>query len=117
MLAQFISRIANELHKQGRKVIFWGEYPLALSDIPALPSHLINGEYDSSTAPIYKKNGIRQFIYTYTQGEEPLFPSYYPMSSGDTFADADKDRATGRVEGMLKTISSAHQNIKPILRE
>jgi hypothetical protein len=107
LLVQFISRIANELHKQGRKVIFWGEYPLTPSDIPALPSHLINGEYDSSTASTYKAHGIRQFIYTYTEGEEPLFPSYYPMSSGDTLADAEKDRATGRVEGMLKTISSA----------
>ena len=107
LLAQFISRIANELHKQGRKVIFWGEYPLTPSDIPALPSHLISGEYDSSTAPIYKKNGIRQFVYTYTQGEEPLFPNYYPMLSDDSIADQDRDRATGRVEGMLKTISSA----------
>jgi len=107
LLAQFIGSITNSLHKQGRKVIFWGEYPLTPSDIPTLPSYLINGEYDSSTASIYKKNGIRQFIYTYTQGEEPLFPSYYPMSSGDTLSDADKDRAIGRVEGMLKTISSA----------
>jgi len=107
LLAQFINRIADELHKQGRKVIFWGEYPLTPSDIPTLSSHLINGEYDSSTAAIYKSNGIRQFVYTYTQGEEPLFPSYYPMSSGDTLADMDKDRATGRVEGMLKTIVSA----------
>lgn len=107
LLAQFISRIANELHKQGRKVIFWGEYPLTPSDISALPSHIISGEYDSSTASVYKENGIRQFVYTYTQGEEPLFPSYYPLSSGDSVADADRDRATGRVEGMLKTISSA----------
>ncbi|HEY6978417.1 MAG TPA: glycoside hydrolase family 20 zincin-like fold domain-containing protein [Chitinophagaceae bacterium] len=107
LLTEFISRIANKLHKQGRKVIFWGEYPLTPADIPALPSHLINGEYDSSTAMIYKKHGMRQFIYTYTQGEEPLFPSYYPMSSGDSLSDAEKDRATGRVEGMLKTITSA----------
>lgn len=107
LLAQFINRIADELHKQGRKVIFWGEYPLTPSDIPTLSSHLINGEYDSSTASIYKSNQIRQFIYTYTQGEEPLFPSYYPMSSGDTLADMEKDRATGRVEGILKTIVSA----------
>lgn len=107
LLAQFTGRIANELHKRGRKVIFWGEYPLTPSDIPALPSHLINGVYDSSTASEFKEHGMRQFIYTYTQGEEPLFPSYYPMSSGKTVADAAKDRATGRVEGMLNTISSA----------
>jgi hexosaminidase len=107
LLAKYITRIANELHKQGRTVIFWGEYPLTPSDIPALPSHLVNGVYDSAWAPLFKAHGMRQLIYTYTQGEEPLFPSYYPMSSGDTILDASKDRATGRVEGMLKTISSA----------
>lgn len=107
LLARFTGRIADELHKQGRRVIFWGEYPLTPSDIPTLPSHLVNGVYDSSTASKYRENKMRQFIYTYTQGEEPLFPSYYPMSSGDSVADAAKDRATGRVEGMLKTISSA----------
>lgn len=107
LLAKFTGRIADALHKQGRRVIFWGEYPLTPSDIPTLPSHLVNGVYDSSTASKYRENKMRQFIYTYTQGEEPLFPSYYPTSSGNNVADAAKDRATGRVEGMLTTISSA----------
>lgn len=107
LLAQFITRIADELHKKGRKVIFWGEYPLTPSDIPALPSYLINGVYDSATASLYKQNGMRQCIYTYTQGEEPLFPSHYPISSGDSLSDINRDRATGRVEGILQTISSA----------
>jgi len=107
LLAKFTARMAEELYRQGRRVIFWGEYPLTSSDIPTLPSYLINGVYDSSTASKYRENKMRQFIYTYTQGEESLFPSYYPMSSGDSIADATSDRATGRVEGMLKTISSA----------
>ncbi|WP_157580807.1 glycoside hydrolase family 20 zincin-like fold domain-containing protein [Segetibacter koreensis] len=107
LLAHFTRRIADELNKKERKVSFWGEYPLEPEDIPLLPSHLINGVYDSSTASKYKANKMRQYIYTYTEGEEPLFPSYYPMSSGDTVADAGNDRRTGRVEGMLKTISSA----------
>ncbi|HLL44643.1 MAG TPA: glycoside hydrolase family 20 zincin-like fold domain-containing protein [Segetibacter sp.] len=107
LLAQFISRISNELHKRGRTVIIWGEYPLTPSDISALPSHLVNGVYDSGWAFKFKEHGIRQMIYTYTQGAEPLFPSYYPMSSGDSVLDTERDRATGRVEGVLKTISSA----------
>ena len=107
LLAHFTRRIADELHKKGRKVSFWGEYPLEPEDIGLLPSHLINGVYDNSTASKYKANKMRQYIYTYTEGEEPLFPSYYPMSSGDTVADASSDRKTGRVGGMLKTISSA----------
>ncbi len=107
LLAQFISRISNELHKRGRTVIIWGEYPLTPSDIPSLPSHVVNGVYDSEWALKFKEHRMRQFIYTYTQGEEPLFPSYYPMSSGDSVLDKEQDRATGRVEGMLKTIASA----------
>ena len=107
LLARFVSRLANELHRRGRTVIIWGEYPLTPEDIPSLPSHVVNGVYNSEWASAFKANRMRQLIYTYTQGEEPLFPSYYPMSSGDTALDAARDRATGRVEGLLKTISSA----------
>ena len=107
LLARFITRIANELHKRGRKVIIWGEYPLTPADITSLPSHVINGVYDSEWAPKFKAHGMRQFIYTYTQGGEVAFPVYYPLSSGDSTRDKELDRATGRVEGMRRTISSA----------
>lgn len=107
LLAQFITRIANELHRRGRKVIIWGEYPLTPADITSLPSHVINGVYDSEWAPKFKEHEMRQFIYTYTQGGEVLFPVYYPLSSGDSTRDKELDRATGRVEGMRQTISSA----------
>lgn len=107
LFAQFINRIADELHKRGRKVIIWGEYPLTPSDITSLSSHIINGVYDSAWAPKFKAHGMRQFIYTYTQGGEVLFPVYYPLSSGDSIKDKELDRFTGRVEGMRQTISSA----------
>jgi hypothetical protein len=50
---------------------------------------------------------MRQFIYTSTQGEELMFPGYYPISSDDRLSGATKDQVKGRVDEILKTISSA----------
>jgi hexosaminidase len=81
LLAHFVSQIANPLHDAGRTVIFWGEYPLKPGDIPALPSHLVNGEvYGPAFDPLFKKRGIRQMIYTSTQGGEArFFPDYFAL--------------------------------------
>jgi hexosaminidase len=81
LLARFISQVANPLHDAGRTVIFWGEYPLKPADIEALPSHLVNGEvYGPDYDPVYKKHGIRQLIYTSTQGGEArFFPDYFTL--------------------------------------
>lgn len=106
LLAQFIGRMADTLKKYGRKVIFWGEYPLAIDDIKKLPTHLINGVYDSSWAPAFKERGIRQLIYTSTQGEEPLFPNYYPLPAGKTL-HKENENITARVPDLLRTITKA----------
>jgi hypothetical protein len=81
LLAEFIAKVANPLHEQGRTVIFWGEYPLKPSDIEALPPHMINGEvYGPDFDPVYRKHGIRQMIYTSTQGGEArFFPDYFSL--------------------------------------
>jgi hexosaminidase len=81
LLAQFITKVANPLHEQGRTVIFWGEYPLKPADIAALPAHLINGEvYGPDFDPVFRKHGIRQMIYTSTQGgESRFFPDYFSL--------------------------------------
>ena len=81
LLAHFIARIANPLHDAGRTVVFWGEYPLKPADIAALPSHLVNGEvYGPEFDPVYRKRGIRQMIYTSTQGGEArFFPDYFTL--------------------------------------
>ena len=82
LLADFIGQVADPLHKQGRTVIFWGEYPLVPSDIASLPSHLVNGEvYGPEFDPVYRKHGIRQMIYTSTQGETRMFPDYFPLAN------------------------------------
>ena len=84
LLADFISRSAAYLHQRGRTVLFWGEYPLKPEDIGALPSYLVNGEMAGPEFdPVFKAHGIRQLIYTSTQGEEPLFPNYHPLPAAE----------------------------------
>ena len=106
LLAQFIDRMADTLKGYGRKVIFWGEYPLTLDDIKKMPRHLINGVYESSWASAFRERGIRQLIYTSMQGEEPLFPNYYPLPPGKTLHE-ENAKLTARVPGLLKAITQA----------
>jgi hypothetical protein len=80
LLAEFVTKTANYLHERGRTVIFWGEYPMKSGDIPSLPSHLVNGEvYGPEFDSVFKKHGIREMIYTSSEGVEPLFPEYFPL--------------------------------------
>jgi len=80
LLAEFTTKTANYLHDRGRTVVFWGEFPLKADDISALPSHIVNGEtYGPQFDPVFRKQGIRQMIYSSTEGEEKLFPEYFPL--------------------------------------
>jgi hexosaminidase len=111
LLAEFVTKAANYLHDRGRTVLFWGEYPLKSEDISSLPSHLVNGEvYGPEFDSAYKKHGIRQLIYTSTQGEEPLFPHYYVLPS--TRRLHERSPGNGRVADMFNHISftPARQN-------
>ena len=78
LLAEFVTKTATYLHDRRRTVFFWGEYPLKTDDIGALPSFLVNGEvYGPVFDPVFKAHGIRQMIYTSSEGEEKLFPDYF----------------------------------------
>ncbi|GAB3280870.1 hypothetical protein GCM10027347_56270 [Larkinella harenae] len=106
LLAWFIKKMADRLHEQGRTVLFWGEFPLTKGDIPSLPSHVVNGVYNNM-APDFKKHGIRQFVYTATQGAEPIFPNYYPLHTKTAVMADGSDRSSGRVADMMKEIGKA----------
>ena len=94
LLAEFVTKTANYLHERGRTVVFWGEYPLKPDDIAALPSHIVNGEvYGPQFDPVFRKHGIREMIYTSSQGEEKLFPEYFPLPASRR---AHQDRPAGR---------------------
>ncbi|MGI9071822.1 MAG: glycoside hydrolase family 20 zincin-like fold domain-containing protein [Bryobacteraceae bacterium] len=84
LLAEFVTKTAGFLHDHGRTVIFWGEYPLKPDDIGALPNYVVNGEmYGPQFDPVFRAHGIKQMIYTSTEGEEQLFPQYYILPSSE----------------------------------
>ena len=104
VLAEFVTKTANYLHDRGRTVIFWGEYPLVPEDIPSLPSHLVNGEvYGPKFDPAFRAHGIRQMVYTSTEGSEPVFPNYYILPSTRRLHPGL--RGPGRVADMVDHIS------------
>jgi hypothetical protein len=106
LLAQFIGQVAQPLHEQGRTVIFWGEFPLAVSDIEWLPSYLVNGEvYGPQFDPAFHQHGIRQMIYTSTQGEERFFPDYFSLPGSHRLHPGRGDTGTGRVSDGYQKIS------------
>ena len=116
LFAEYITRISNQLHKNGRKVIIWAEYPLTALDINSIPSHIINGVYNNKWAPVFNEHGMRQLIYTAVQGEEPLFPNYYKFpekkdSQSNLALSDDKqqqsDIAEGSINDVLKEVTSA----------
>ena len=116
LLAEYITRIGNQLHQRGRKAIIWTEYPMKREDINNIPSHIISGVYNQEWAPIIKSHSMRQLIYTSTQGVEPLFPTYYPLAQKEIFKDFpaatdDEEQqgilAKGRVGEMLAEITNA----------
>ena len=104
LLSEFVTKTAGYLHDHGREVIFWGEYPMVPDDIASLPSYMINGEvYGPKFDPVFKAHGIRQLIYTSTEGEEQLFPEYYPLPSSDRLHPGRPSE--GRVQEMADLIS------------
>ncbi len=119
LLAEYITRISNKLHKKGRKIIIWGEYPLTPADVTALPSHLINGINGNSDdyGTKFKEHGIRHLAFTSTQGEEPLFPNYYKLPDKKLPGDSSlliaseemqqADMSAGRVGEVIGTITSS----------
>jgi hexosaminidase len=83
LLARYVGEVADYLHRQGRTVLFWGEYPMKPADIPALPAHMVNGETNGRAWDrAWRAHGIRQTIYVPTQGEERLFPDYFALDPG-----------------------------------
>jgi hexosaminidase len=104
LLADFIAQVAAPMHNQGRTVIFWGEYPLIASDIAALPPYLVNGEvYGPEFDPLFRQRGIRQMIYTSTQGEERMFPEYFRLPNSRRLHPVALQ--TGRIEESVRKIS------------
>lgn len=105
LLAEFVTKATSYLHERGRTAIFWGEYPLKPADIDALPGYLVNGEvYGPQFDPVFRAHGIRQMVYTSTEGEEQLFPRYYLTPAPLLLHNTHGDTVNGRVQDMLDSI-------------
>jgi hexosaminidase len=101
--ARFLDKAAAYLHEHGRTVFFWGEYPLKPSDIPSLPSYLVNGEvYGPEFDEAFRAHGIKQMIFTSLEGVEPYFPSYYLLPPSQLF---NAERLGDRLNEMYRQIS------------
>ena len=111
VLADFVTKTAAYLHDRGRTVIFWGEYPLKPADVAAIPSYVVNGELDDPEFnAAFRAHGIRQLIYTSTEGEERLFPDYYLLPSSARLHPRRSDEGDGhRVDGMVDLITQSSQ--------
>lgn len=113
VFAHFVTQSGGYLHDHGRTVMFWGEFPLKPSDIPALPPYMVNGEvYGPSFDRAFHQHGIRQMIFTSAEGAEPFFPDYFilpererlhPGLPTDEFADAAR---VSRLTDITKEIST-----------
>ncbi len=104
MWVEYTQKTAAYLHDHGRKVIFWGETPLQVEDIPLLPSWLINGEiYSQRYNAAFKAQGIQQMIYTSAQPDDPLFPAYYILSPHEELHT--REGVTERATGVFNEIS------------
>ncbi len=81
IFVEFMQRASQYLEERGRQVMFWGEDPLTVSDIPRLPSTLIDAVAGDDEKEILaeKAHGMRLLIYTSIQGVRPLFPEYFPQ--------------------------------------
>ena len=81
LLAEFTTKTANYLHDRGRTVVFWGESPLKPDDLAALPAHIVNGEtYGPQFDPLFRKHGIRQMIYSSSEGRREVVSGVFPAA-------------------------------------
>ena len=102
----FANKAYDWLKKRDRIMLSWIEYPLLQSDLKKLPSGLIGpirDEEPKDWIDDMKKAGIRQFAYSSMQGNEMLFPNYYPTF----FRGRD---IKGRLEDASKTVPKTLKN-------
>jgi hexosaminidase len=84
VFAYFVNKSGGYLHDHGRKVIFWGEYPMKPSDLSSLPPYVINGEvYGPAYDKAFHQRGIQQMIFTSAEGDEYMFPNYSVLAQND----------------------------------
>lgn len=106
--ADFAIRARDHLAKHHRRMLAWIEYPLLARDMERIPSDVIDGVVgDESFIPIQKKKGMRQLIYTSTQGAELLFPDHFAIESlppGQELGEFESVFTSGRLSSLYDSI-------------
>jgi hypothetical protein len=102
----YVNAAHAHLSAKGRQVIVWGEYPLLAEHVNLLPRDLLDGvgpgHPDMLTATA--QHGIRKFLYSSMQGEELLFPDYFPYQDRD-----DKHKPGRLADGCAATVNGYAQ--------
>ncbi|MCC7339995.1 MAG: beta-N-acetylhexosaminidase [Bryobacterales bacterium] len=107
--ADFAIRAHDHLAKQNRRMLAWVEYPLLDKDMARLPKDLIDGVVgEDGFFAIEKRNGMRQLIYTSTQGAEYLFPDHFAIESlppGKVMGEFEAVFTAGRIGSLYNSIT------------
>ncbi len=78
----YLNRVNRWMNKRGRRVMAWVEFPLLTEHITKLDQNIIDGIMGSPKSQDWvdeeNKAGIEQLAYNSMQGEELLFPNYFP---------------------------------------
>ena len=82
----FVQAAHEHLTARGREVMIWLEFPLLPEHVKMLPADIIDAITTPRKNPGYVAEmdaaGIRRFAYCPIQGEEYLFPDYFPGPDG-----------------------------------
>ncbi len=106
--ADFAIRARDHLARHNRRMLAWVEYPLLDKDMERIPNDVIDGVVgEESFVPIQKKKGMRQLIYTSTQGAEFLFPDHFAIESlppGLEMGEFESVFTSGRLTSLYDSI-------------
>ncbi|MBI5086572.1 MAG: beta-N-acetylhexosaminidase [Acidobacteria bacterium] len=109
--AEFAKRAHDHLAGKGRRMLAWLEYPLLAKDLEKIPSGVIDGVVgEDSYVEIEKRKGMRQLVYTSTQGAEFLFPDHLAMESmpaGTAFGEFEEVFTPGRLSALYRGVAEA----------
>ncbi|MCK5700803.1 MAG: beta-N-acetylhexosaminidase [Cyclobacteriaceae bacterium] len=103
--ADYVKTIHKWLNGR-RRMLVWMEFPLLAKDIAQFPNDIINGvtypNRDQEFVDIEYEKGISQLSYSSLQGEEWLFPNYFPGKYRGKNINGRLNDVSDDIKGLLK---------------
>lgn len=110
ILAEFDRRAHDHLAAKGRRMLAWLEYPLLAKDLEKIPAGVIDGVVgEEEFADIERRKGMRQLIYSSTQGAEFLFPDHFAIQAipaGTQLGEYESVYTAGRLGQVYRTFAA-----------